>query len=155
MTLAAHPWLQSPRPPDAPVALAVHFTSDRFPSGPPTDPQANAGNAQPGQALAEALAEALASWGLTAIDEDWGWLVTGPRSLEAPCPMLCVYLDGEAGGAAGHWRLHLLSEARQKWLGLIPYWKAGPYDPSLASDLVRLLEGWGVAALQLGDAERL
>lgn len=96
--------------------------------------------------MAKWLCETLPQWNLTYLDEDWGWLVWSSKD-NMPVDernMIGVYAYSEGASDFGDWMLTICTEYKAKWFGLLTRWKSGPYNPSLATDVVAALRKQGV-----------
>jgi hypothetical protein len=106
--------------------------------------------------MAKWLCETLPQWNLTYLDEDWGWLVWSTKDV-LPVDernLIAVYAyPADSPGATdfGDWMLSIRTEYKAKWFGLLTLWKSGPYNPSLATDVIAALKKLGVQDLKQAE----
>ena len=135
------------------VELHLEFSTDQFKLTGALPDHINAGNQFYGEDVAKWLCETLSQWNLTYLDEDWGWLVwTSKDVLQVEeRNMICVYAypkDNPEASNFGDWMLTILTEYQSKWFGFLIRWKRGPYNPSLANDVIAALKKLGVQDLR-------
>jgi hypothetical protein len=131
------------------VELRLEFSTDKFKLTGALPDHINAGNQFYGEDMAKWLCETLPQWNLTYLDEDWGWLVWSSKD-NVPIDernMICVYAypAGNPGASySGDWMLSILPEHKSRWFGFLTRWKSGPYNLSLAKDVMTALKKLGV-----------
>lgn len=139
------------------VSLRIEFSTDKFKLTGSLPAEVNAGNQFFGEDLARMICEALPTWQLDYMDEDWGWLVSSTReslpAAERNSIGVYAFPTENQPNDHGQWMLMVEAEYLRPWLKFFSRWRKGRFNDRLATDCLHALRKLGVQELKATEVQ--